>query len=70
MQKEKEKVIAGKYLQNRIPIFPTLVLLMFMDYINASQLAYGIVGTIWAIYFIFCIVRLFTHKAVHPKDII
>jgi hypothetical protein len=66
---KKEKVIAHKYLQGRIPVFQTLTLWMFLEFVNASQLTYGIVGTIWGFYFVFCIYRLFSQDGVHPKEL-
>jgi hypothetical protein len=59
---EKRKVISRKNLPTRLPIWPTAIIWLLMDYYNASDITHGVVWTIWAILWIVVIVNFWTEE--------
>ena len=63
------KVIDRKYLPGKYPIWPSVTLWLLMDRLHANQLAWGIVGTIWAIIWVLAITVSIKEKSVHPTEL-
>lgn len=54
----KKKVISWKNSRTRLPIWNTLTLWLLMEKLNATPTAYWIVGSIWVLLCITCIVSM------------
>lgn len=58
------KVISRKNIQTEVPVISTMVVVMALDFYNAPAFLWGVVLTVWSIYFIACVVDLFKNKEV------
>ena len=59
------KVIAHKNLPFRPPVIGTAVAALVLDRLDAPQLAWGVVGTIYALFWIAWIVAMFHQEQVN-----
>lgn len=64
MEDKERKVISVKNFPARPPIYTTIIIWLVMDRLNASQLAYGIVGTLVFVLWVYSIYRWAHQKEV------
>lgn len=64
---KKQFIIPVKYMPPRPPIFQTLTGWLFLDYLNASDLVFGIFITLFALLWLLFIISLFISVPKTPK---
>lgn len=64
------KVVSFKSLPMRIPIFPTAVAALVLDRLAAPDIAWGIVGTVFALFWIVWIIAVVNQEQIDlfPAD--
>lgn len=66
---KRRKVLSGKQLGVRPPIYQTITMWLLLDRLNANQLAWGIIGTVFVFLWIVVIIGLFTQDAVEIDEL-
>jgi hypothetical protein len=61
------KVISGKNLPARLPIWPTITMYLLLDKAHPPQWALGAIALLWVIFWIIAIIAV-THQ--EPVDIV
>lgn len=52
MKADRRRVVGHSSLPVRLPLWPGLVLWLFLDRLQANGIAWGIVGTLWGLWFL------------------
>lgn len=63
------KVISGKYLPTYVPLNGTITLGLLLDRLKAPSLAWGILGTLVTIWWIFAAYVAIKEERVHPSKV-
>lgn len=65
----QQEVINPKYLPSRLPLFATLLSFLMLDYYNAPDWVWGVVGTLWFIIWPTVIYTRIKQDFVRPEGI-
>ena len=66
---KQRRVLSALDLPTRLPIMTTIVAWLLLDRLSAPGWVWGIAGTLLVIYWIACVVTLWTEKSVRLQDL-